>query len=332
MTTDSPVQPRRAALEMAEASDIGLPQTAWPDLATPSTSGFDYLQENTADQIAHHDGDVHLERLTIAPAERVSPESVERVLESLSRSSAVTSLRESLPQDSRVAQVRQWTSNHLRLILSVLAIGVVVSVWTFISSRPQTHTVINESSSASPFQAGGENPESNQGRTGTTPAGVSTAPNPSSPPPPVQVRVHVLGAVANPGVVTLPQGSRVDDAIVAAGGLTASADPKDLNLAAIVEDGNQVIIGTTANPRGELVRAGQAPASGGDAPLPSVIQINLNTASQAQLETLPGVGPVLAAEIITYRSGTPFSAVSELRNVKGIGNKLYERLAPLVTV
>lgn len=145
--------------------------------------------------------------------------------------------------------------------------------------------------------------------------------------PPSLVRVHVLGAVASPGVVTLTDAAIVQDAVLAAGGLRDDADPAELNLAAPVNDGQQVIVGTLTDPRGEV---NHQPGSGtsGEATGP----INLNTATQAGLEELPGVGPVLAGQIVAWREENDgFSSVAQLQEVSGIGPKSFAKLEPLVT-
>lgn len=154
----------------------------------------------------------------------------------------------------------------------------------------------------------------------------TTVPSPPPTPEPVPtMRVHVLGGVTEPGVVTVDEGAIVADAIAAAGGFTSDARPGELNLAAAVTDGMQVLVGvegqesavTDAGPP-----AGQA--DGGS--------VNLNTASQAQLEELPGVGPVTATAIIDWRERNGgFSTVSQLQEVDGIGPKTFAKLEPLVT-
>lgn len=142
--------------------------------------------------------------------------------------------------------------------------------------------------------------------------------SPSPTPSPGRLLVHVLGAVRRPGVVAVPEGARVQDAITAAGGLTADADPAELNLAAVLVDGTQLVIGRQGEPRGE-VRAGGA--TDGSQP------VSLNTASQAELEELPGIGPVTAAGIIAWREEHGrFSRIEELQEVDGIGPATYARL------
>lgn len=158
---------------------------------------------------------------------------------------------------------------------------------------------------------------------------------PSASPTPL-LQVHVLGAVKSPGVVRLPQGSRVADAIAAAGGLTEQARPGELNLAALVADGSQILIGTASSPGGQVRGAGESSgsgAAGGGTGAAASGLINLNTATAAQLDTLPGVGPVTAEAILAWRAKHGrFSRVEELQEVDGIGTKTYAQLAPKVTV
>lgn len=152
----------------------------------------------------------------------------------------------------------------------------------------------------------------------------SASPSPSIAP---VVRVHVAGAVVQPGVVTVPEGAIVQDAIVAAGGLSADADPAELNLAAPVSDGMQVLIGTTSRPQGDLNGAQGASSGGGDA------VVDLNSATAAQLEALPGIGPVTAGAVVAWREANGrFTAVEELQEVDGIGPKTFEKLRALVRV
>ena len=159
----------------------------------------------------------------------------------------------------------------------------------------------------------------------------STAPTVVASPTPTplpRILVHVLGAVARPGVVELDEGARAQDAILAAGGLSEDADPGELNLAAVVADGAQLVIGTRKQPRGEIRGEGGG-GSGGTGE--GSQKLSLNKATQAEFEALPGVGPVTAARIVAWREEHgKFTRVEELQEVDGIGPKTYAQLAPLV--
>lgn len=137
--------------------------------------------------------------------------------------------------------------------------------------------------------------------------------------------VHVLGEVRRPGLVRLPPGSRVADAIAAAGGLRAGGSSGELNLARVLVDGEQIEVARDSAPDAPqpVGGAGGAPAG----------PINLNTATLEQLDTLPGVGPVMAGRILDWRTQHGrFASVDQLREVAGIGDRTFERLSPLVTV
>lgn len=161
----------------------------------------------------------------------------------------------------------------------------------------------------------------------------SGIPRPSAEPSAgTSIAVHVLGAVKRPGLVTLATGARVADALQAAGGLTANADPAELNLAAVLPDGAQVMIGTKGHPRGE-VRVGSGGTSVSTSAPGQSAKVNLNTGSVAEFDTLPGVGPVTAQRIVDWRTQHGrFSRVEELQEVEGIGPKSYAQIAPHVTI
>lgn len=141
---------------------------------------------------------------------------------------------------------------------------------------------------------------------------------PAPAPAPGVVVVHVVGAVAAPGVVRLPLGARVVDALAAAGGAAPDADLARVNLARVLADGEQIQVPRPGDPAPEAPAAGSAPDDGA---------VDLNTASLAQLDGLPGVGPVLAQRIVDRR---PFTSVDELDEVPGIGQAMLVRLRPLV--
>lgn len=136
------------------------------------------------------------------------------------------------------------------------------------------------------------------------------------------VFVHVSGAVATPGLYVLHEGARVVDAVAAAGGFAAGADETAVNLARPVSDGEQLHVPAT----GEVPdAAGTTPAGDG--------RVNLNTADAASLDTLPRIGPAMAARIIEWRDANGrFTSVEDLLSVPGIGDKMLETLRALVTV
>jgi competence protein ComEA len=149
----------------------------------------------------------------------------------------------------------------------------------------------------------------------------------ASPPPtftPAPLTVYITGAVVQPNqVYTLPPGSRVQDALRAAGGTTSSADLARINLADTLRDGDQV----------HVPAVGEVLATGNGLPTPSGgVLIPINSATQAELESLPGIGPALAARILAYRAANGRIANLEaLDEIEGIGPVLLEQLRPLIT-
>lgn len=149
-----------------------------------------------------------------------------------------------------------------------------------------------------------------------------------------EVVIHVAGAVLRPGVYSLPEGSRVIDAVAAAGGPSGAADANAVNLARRVYDGERLYVPTRDETRrgdwgsdggaGGGLPTGSGPGPGG--------KVNLNTATRAELEALPGIGPSLAGRIIDYRTRNgPFRTPEELMNVSGIGEKRFADLEGLIT-
>ncbi len=155
--------------------------------------------------------------------------------------------------------------------------------------------------------------------------------------PEATVNVHVSGAVKKPGVVRIPAGRVVKDAIDAAGGAHRGADLETINLAEQVEDGMKIEVGNpntmdTDTPIHSLVSKTETPTSKGTskANLPAGA-ISLSNASAAELDTLPGVGPATADKIVAYRNANgPFQTVDDLVKVKGIGPKKMEAIRPFV--
>ncbi|MEU8170695.1 helix-hairpin-helix domain-containing protein [Micromonospora sp. NPDC049004] len=191
--------------------------------------------------------------------------------------------------------------------LAVVALVVVLAAagWAW-RSRPHAEPVTQSTGAAAPAVP------AEQGS--ASPAG--------------ELVVAVAGKVRRPGLVRLPAGARLADAVQAAGGPLPGVDVALLNPARKVTDGELIVVGVTPPPvpgGGPDPAAGGGPAAGGP--------LNLNTATLAQLDALPGVGPVLAQRILAYRDQHGgFKGVGDLRQVDGIGDARYEQLKDLVTV
>jgi len=160
------------------------------------------------------------------------------------------------------------------------------------------------------------------------------------------IAVHVIGAVPRPGLYEFAEGARVQDAIDAAGGMLAEASLDALNLAALLEDGQKLVIpyqdGREVSTEGETVELpsaeesdpmlSEAPAEPG-AEESGIELVNINTASLDELNSLPGIGPTIAQRIIDYREANGlFSTIEDLMNVSGIGPSTFEELKDLITV
>ena len=245
----------------------------------------------------------------------------------------------------RGPRIRWRTGRRAAAVLCLLATAFLGWFWW---QAANATTQVRPLSSITPTPAGGlPDPEPEAGAS----SGPSTAPKDSAGDrdagdvgsgdgganPRESIIVHVAGAVARAGIVELPRGSRLHEAIAAAGGGSPGADPDQLNLAAVLEDGQKVLV-----PRqGETVPAASAPTSdagargspGGGGGAPAGGKINLNTAGADELATLPRVGPVLAQRIVDWRrQHGEFQRVEELDAVDGFGPKLLEGLLPLVQV
>ena len=134
--------------------------------------------------------------------------------------------------------------------------------------------------------------------------------------------VHVVGQVRDPGLYELPAGDRVVDAVTAAGGFTSSADQSALNLAQVIEDGQQIVVG----------RKGAAAASASTGAPAAGALVDINTADATALETLDGIGPALAQRILDYRAAHgSFASVNDLQKVTGIGPKKFAAIKASVS-
>ncbi|MFM0790846.1 helix-hairpin-helix domain-containing protein [Streptococcus suis] len=146
-----------------------------------------------------------------------------------------------------------------------------------------------------------------------------------------QLVVDVKGAVAKPGLYTLEADARVNDAVDAAGGLTSQADPKSINLAQKLSD--EAVVYVASKDENISVVANTTASSAMSQEEKSTILVNLNTATEADLQTISGIGAKRAADIIAYREANGgFKSVDDLNNVSGIGDKTMESIRPYVTV
>lgn len=137
----------------------------------------------------------------------------------------------------------------------------------------------------------------------------------------VPLFVHVLGQVVRPGLYELSQGDRAVDAVAAAGGFTAAADPGGINLARVLSDGEQLVVPAV----------GEVPVGGSGEGVVAG-KVNLNTADAATLDTLPRIGPAMAQRIVDWRTANGrFAAVDDLLAISGIGQKTLDGLRDLVT-
>ncbi|WP_159610116.1 ComEA family DNA-binding protein [Glutamicibacter sp. JC586] len=197
--------------------------------------------------------------------------------------------------------------------VAVLALVIVVLGWIAISillaPPPKTNELETVPLAADPTSSSSAS---------------AAAPGPSAPSEATvapQVTVHVVGAVKKPGVYQLPEGSRITDAVQAAGGATTKAQPQLVNLAAKLVDGQQIILPGT----GDSSSAQQMPVPSAEA------KISINSADAQALQELPGIGPALADRIIEFRTKNgPFKTVEELDAVSGIGPAMLEKLGDLV--
>jgi competence protein ComEA len=190
---------------------------------------------------------------------------------------------------------------------------------------PYVSTTAGASAAASGAGSGGSGPSDDPGSApATTGAGDGA-----------EVVVHVAGAVTTPGVQHLPAGARVVDAVEAAGGAAPDADQSRINLAAPLEDGQQVYVPRLGELGGGAGAAGPGGGSGGGAAggAGDEAVVNLNTATVDQLDALPGIGPAIAQAVVDYRDRNgPFASVDQLLEVRGIGEAKLEDLRERVTV
>jgi competence protein ComEA len=239
------------------------------------------------------------------------------------RSRVLTWVADALPP----AVKGRWgiTAHHVTVVALVVATVLALGAWWAMRARPEPVTALPVTESIGTPASG----------TPAAPSASSTAATTTSPPaspsaPPVVV--HVAGRVRRPGIVTLPAGSRVVDALQAAGGSRKGTDLAGLNLARPLADGEQILVGAGVPVAPSVAGTPLAPTADGSAAGGSAL-VNLNTATSAELEELPGIGPVTAASILQWRTEHGrFTSVEELLEVSGIGEARLADVRDLVTV
>ncbi|MGV9264414.1 helix-hairpin-helix domain-containing protein [Kitasatospora sp. NPDC003701] len=202
-------------------------------------------------------------------------------------------------------------------VLLLLTVGY--GVQHFWLARPQSVAVPAVAvASAEPGEAVTGAPETASGSAPPAPAGADAH---------TVVVVDIGGRVHAPGVHTLPGGSRVADALRVAGGPLPETETKGLNLARVLTDGEQILVGEPGAEPAAGAGSGPAGAAGPKQP------VSLNHATLEQLDTLPGVGPTLAQRIIAFRaSHGSFRSLDQLRQVSGIGDRTYAEIRPMLTL
>jgi len=222
-------------------------------------------------------------------------------------------------QDRLPATLRGRVSlggGHVAVLAVVAALALAVTAYATLRARPTVTPVPRAHTSPSALR-----------RPLAAPSLGPTSSAPSADPAGTVV-VDVAGKVRRPGVAALPAGSRVVDAIRKAGGARAGVDLSPLNLARVLVDGEQILVGMAPAPGVAATASSQPGAAAADGAL-----VNLNTASLEQLDSLPGVGPVTAQKILDWRTAHgAFTAIDELLEVDGIGEKTLADMAPRLTL
>ena len=225
----------------------------------------------------------------------------------------------------------RMSAAHLAVVALVLAAGVLATAWWVLRGQGGETALPAVALPPSPLVTVPSLPTStvgpSVGAAGPTRSAGAPAASPSVA---ASVVVDVAGRVRQPGIATLPAGARVVDALRAAGGARRGVPLGSLNLARVLADGEQIVVGVRAPP-GVAASAASAPQSSPSGT--AIPMVDINTAGQPELEQLPGVGPVTAQSILAFRSerGT-FTSVDELLEVSGIGDATLAKIAPYVTL
>jgi competence protein ComEA len=215
---------------------------------------------------------------------------------------------------------------QVTVVAGLVALGLALTCWWLVRSGGHEEAVPAAVSTPGGGLATPDEPASS-GLTDST-AGVAAAgaPSPDSAAAAGKVVVDVTGKVRRPGIAVLRQGARIVDALRAAGGARPGVDLANLNLAQVLSDGEQIVVGSA-------VPGAVPPAPAAAGATPGTTVVDINTADETTLETLPDVGPVTAAAILAYRTQHgSFTSVDQLLDVDGIGDATLAKLTPFVTI
>lgn len=232
----------------------------------------------------------------------------------------------------RRVELRRWgvTGHHVVVATLCVVVLVVIVAWWALRSVPHAESItVNSQRTLPSGPVSGEAPSGQESVATSTglPSGFPSGSGPAAGSTPLVV--DVAGKVRQPGIVELPPGSRVVDAIAAAGGARPRVSLTALNLARVLVDGEQIVVGMDVPILGTLPPTGPA----GGSPTGQITPVALNTATAEQLDTLPGIGPVTAQAILQWRADNgPFIAVDDLLAVSGIGDATIADLRPYVYV
>lgn len=221
------------------------------------------------------------------------------------------------------------------LAVSVLLAALLLGGWTLLRSRPHELSVARTTRSSGATAATAATAAVTDGLAPTAPSLASAAPALGAAPTATGpgVVVDVEGRVPKPGVRTLPAGSRVIDALSAAGGALPGTDLSALNQAKVLVDGEQVLVGVAPPPGAAATASAGRGKKAGKLGAGDAEPVHLNAAAVEDLEQLPGIGPALAQRIVDFRTAHgPFRSIDDLRQVSGFGGQRFTTLAPLLAL
>lgn len=221
---------------------------------------------------------------------------------------------DSLKQKAGIANPKLPIIVLLGAVLIVIALVVLGTFWNVVTTAHKDPSSVNNDSGDIVISQSENNEyaDTNEAQSST-------------------IFVHIAGSVKNPGLYELPQGSRVSDAVTAAGGMSKDANTSSVNLARQLTDGEQIIVGSTEDAKTVLENGSSHSSNSNEGATQG--KININTASTEELMSLDGVGEATADKIIAYRQEHgSFSSIEEIKEVSGIGEKKFEAMKDAITV